>query len=156
MPTTTLETPLGPIHIKSNGHRRPLVSFMELPRDLWDSQFDYVRDIGECEGHESLNGAHMGETVYCDGTCNAQPSEWHDLRFFEYRGSWYDLFDGFESVASNPYGTWAPIWVRDAGFNAWQTESAFSAVLVRYFEGEGDSTRLLDDGDSVVIGYAHW
>lgn len=23
-----------------------------------------------CEGHESLDGAHMGETVYCDGTCN--------------------------------------------------------------------------------------
>lgn len=25
--------------------------------------------VGECEGHESLDGAHMGETVYCDGTC---------------------------------------------------------------------------------------
>lgn len=23
----------------------------------------------ECEGHESLDGAHMGETVYCDGSC---------------------------------------------------------------------------------------
>jgi hypothetical protein len=23
----------------------------------------------ECPGHESLNGAHMGESVYCDGTC---------------------------------------------------------------------------------------
>jgi hypothetical protein len=23
----------------------------------------------ECEGHESLDGEHMGETVYCDGTC---------------------------------------------------------------------------------------
>lgn len=22
-----------------------------------------------CQGHESLDGAHMGETVYCDGTC---------------------------------------------------------------------------------------
>lgn len=22
-----------------------------------------------CEGHESLDGAHMGETVYCDGSC---------------------------------------------------------------------------------------
>lgn len=26
-------------------------------------------DPVECEGHESLDGAHMGETVYCDGTC---------------------------------------------------------------------------------------
>lgn len=24
---------------------------------------------GGCEGHESLDGAHMGETVYCDGSC---------------------------------------------------------------------------------------
>lgn len=23
----------------------------------------------ECEGHESLNGADMGATVFCDGTC---------------------------------------------------------------------------------------
>lgn len=23
----------------------------------------------DCEGHESLDGAHMGETVHCDGTC---------------------------------------------------------------------------------------
>lgn len=26
-------------------------------------------DDDECEGHEWLAGAHMGETVYCDGTC---------------------------------------------------------------------------------------
>lgn len=23
----------------------------------------------QCEGHESLDGAHMGESVYCDGSC---------------------------------------------------------------------------------------
>jgi hypothetical protein len=23
----------------------------------------------DCEGHESLAGAHMGQTVYCDGSC---------------------------------------------------------------------------------------
>jgi len=26
--------------------------------------------VTECEGHESLDGAHMGEAVYCDGTCS--------------------------------------------------------------------------------------
>lgn len=26
-------------------------------------------DEDECEGHESLAGQHMGETVYCDGSC---------------------------------------------------------------------------------------
>lgn len=25
--------------------------------------------INECDGHETLSGAHMGETVYCDGRC---------------------------------------------------------------------------------------
>jgi len=26
-------------------------------------------DDDGCEGHESLSGAHMGESVFCDGTC---------------------------------------------------------------------------------------
>jgi hypothetical protein len=26
-------------------------------------------DDNDCEGHESLAGEHMGETVFCDGTC---------------------------------------------------------------------------------------
>jgi hypothetical protein len=30
---------------------------------------DFLAELTECEGHESLNGAHMGESVYCDGTC---------------------------------------------------------------------------------------
>lgn len=28
-----------------------------------------IDESNECEGHESLNGAHMGESVYCDGSC---------------------------------------------------------------------------------------
>jgi hypothetical protein len=28
----------------------------------------------ECEGHESLAGEHMGETVFCDGTCKTGAS----------------------------------------------------------------------------------
>lgn len=34
----------------------------ECERDCWD-------DENECDGHESLNGADMGRTVYCDRTC---------------------------------------------------------------------------------------
>jgi hypothetical protein len=30
---------------------------------------DEPDDEQGCEGHESLAGEHMGETVYCDGTC---------------------------------------------------------------------------------------
>lgn len=26
-------------------------------------------DDDQCEGHESLAGEHMGESVYCDGSC---------------------------------------------------------------------------------------
>jgi hypothetical protein len=26
--------------------------------------------INQCEGHESLNGADMGQSVFCDGSCN--------------------------------------------------------------------------------------
>jgi hypothetical protein len=29
----------------------------------------YADDDGGCEGHESLAGAHMGESIYCDGSC---------------------------------------------------------------------------------------
>ncbi len=39
------------------------------------STFTFAPDTGDeddeqgCEGHESLNSAHMGESVYCDGSC---------------------------------------------------------------------------------------
>jgi hypothetical protein len=41
-------------------------------RDVSDADWDEYKDGNdepECEGHESLNGAHMGETVYCRGAC---------------------------------------------------------------------------------------
>jgi hypothetical protein len=38
------------------------------PGDLADAFYAHDED-NQCEGHESLNGAHMGEAVYCDGTC---------------------------------------------------------------------------------------
>ena len=40
-----------------------------LPRE-WQHATD---DESACEGHESLAGKHMGETVYCDGSC--QPAQ---------------------------------------------------------------------------------
>jgi hypothetical protein len=34
------------------------------------AQENAANDEGDgCDGHESLSGAHMGETVYCDGSC---------------------------------------------------------------------------------------
>lgn len=36
-------------------------------RDYGDTEAE--EDDFECEGHDSLGGAHMGKTVYCDGSC---------------------------------------------------------------------------------------
>jgi hypothetical protein len=35
----------------------------------YDHALSLQEDGPECQGHESLNGAHMGQTAYCDGTC---------------------------------------------------------------------------------------
>lgn len=36
------------------------------PGEEYESEDD---DENECDGHESLDGAHMGESVTCDGSC---------------------------------------------------------------------------------------
>lgn len=42
------------------GHRGHTTKFsLEVPEP----------EPAECEGHESLAGAHMGQSVFCDGTC---------------------------------------------------------------------------------------
>ncbi|MDR6117232.1 hypothetical protein QE370_000416 [Aeromicrobium sp. SORGH_AS981] len=33
--------------------------------------YDELEDA-RCEGHESLDGAHMGESVFCDGSCQVR------------------------------------------------------------------------------------
>jgi hypothetical protein len=37
--------------------------------DTADWREVYAAFRAECEGHESLDGAHMGEIVFCDGSC---------------------------------------------------------------------------------------
>ena len=68
----------------------------------------------------------------------------YDSRFFEYRGSWYDTQE-FQRVPSDA-----------SSFEGWdgvQTESYFSAVLIRYpFEWDG----MTVDYGAVVVAYAHW
>lgn len=34
-----------------------------------DTCWCFEDDENECEGHESQDGAHMGESVFCDGSC---------------------------------------------------------------------------------------
>lgn len=62
-------------------------------------------------------------------------------RFFQYRGSWYDDCE-FEP---------APDWIKALGYDTWQTESAFSAVVVTWFTKDGDT---LDD--EIIVGYIYW
>lgn len=46
----------------------PEISFGQAA-DMLDAIDDQDDDDDGCEGHESLAGEHMGETVFCDGTC---------------------------------------------------------------------------------------
>lgn len=76
------------------------------------------------------------------GAPDESNDEHYSSRFFEYRGSWYDSNE-FERATGEAFAAW----------DAWQTESYFSAVLIRY-PLEWDGTTV--DYDSVVVGYSHW
>lgn len=72
--------------------------------------------------------------------------EREDWRIFEYLGAWYDLNDGFTDGRDVD-------WVRAAGFNALQTDSYFSGIVVRWFDEDG--TYMPHDGE-IVVGRVHW
>lgn len=125
--------------VKTNGHVRPLQAYVDLPHNV-RADFDYIDpDKGEDTG-----------SVY-------------DLRFFEYRGSWYDLNDGFQRICRQSaqlrdplaYDSFALRVADDSPLIGWdgaQAESAFSAVLVRWakdWDGQLDT-------EAVVVGYANW
>ena len=44
----------------------------EVEYDLKLGRFVHDPADFECEGHESLNGADMGASVFCDGSCNPE------------------------------------------------------------------------------------
>jgi len=70
--------------------------------------------------------------------------EFYDPRFFEYRGSIYDCreFQVTPGVSE----------LNSLGWQGWQPESYFSAVVVKVFDSE---TNILFE-DEIVVGYAHW
>lgn len=69
------------------------------------------------------------------------PNDEHDSpRFFRYLGDAYDLHE-FEV---------APSWLKAQGFDGWQTNSAFSATVVRYFDADGYEL------EGVIVGRIHW
>ena len=64
-------------------------------------------------------------------------------QYVTYRGSRYALSEF----------TVAPDSVKALGFDGVAVESAFSAVVIRFFGRDGE---MIEDGDSAVIGYIHW
>lgn len=83
--------------------------------------------------HEVI-GEYFGEDYSIAG------EEWSP-RFFNYRGAWYDYYE-FESARDD---------VKALGFDGVQFESAFSAVVVSYFNKDGYE---LDN--EIIVGYIHW
>lgn len=92
---------------------------------------------------ELPTGVAAREFDYLDAAELATTGEDYSPRFVQYRGSWYDTQE-FDS---------SPDFARVHGFDAWQTQSVFSAVGLQWFDKEGN---LLDFGDSVIVGYMHW
>ena len=95
------------MNVITNNKPRMLLMWAELPGGIGGSEFDYVED-----------------------------GDRHELRFFNYRGTWYDAFE-FEYISDQPCyapfrGKWAAV----------QSDSYFTGVVLRWF----------DEFNSVVVG----
>ena len=64
-----------------------------------------------------------------------EESDRYNYRFFKYLDSWYDCHE-FEHASGD---------LRASGWHAWQTDSHFSATLIKY-----------TDDDTITVGRAHW
>lgn len=65
------EDDFGPLELEAaedDSDSEEVLSILQAEQDEDDDDWG-DDDEDECPGHESLDGAHMGETVYCDGSC---------------------------------------------------------------------------------------
>lgn len=109
--------------IKTNGHRRELHTFGELPAKARE-YFDYLSE-----------------------------DDHHWPRFVLYRGSWYDVLDFVRVTVAPEHASFGHNVDPDSPLAAWDaiaTESYFSAVLMRWWREED---YLEPDHDFVVMGY---
>lgn len=125
-----------PATITTNNHARGLVSYLALPESA-RAQFDYMLPS------TGMPDFPMQRAVLSDWTVE------HGIldvpRFFQYRGAWYDVQE-FEAGSTPGNAVPAP-------WQAWQTQSAFDAIVIRYpFEWDGVTV----DYDAVVVGHMHW
>jgi hypothetical protein len=74
-PATTLRWLMDPQRreygefLDAQDDRDPATVYREYRDRIEGAPESAEDDEGCCPGHESLGGAHMGESVYCDGTC---------------------------------------------------------------------------------------
>ena len=114
--------------ITTNHHARQLCSWNEVPAQIREDQFDYI-DTGDS-------------------------GEQYDLRFFRYRGYWYDTHE-FTYIIG--YGD-ARDGIRKAegsAFRDWdgaQPQSYWDAILMKYARQWDGSL----DPDAVVVAHASW
>lgn len=101
------------LNIVTNYHWRDKVYWHDLT-DEERADFNYVKTDDERDGWEG----------------------------FRYRGSVYDLNDGFEP---------APDAIRRHGFDGWEPQSYFDGIAVRYFDTDGNYV-----DDAVVVAHFHW
>lgn len=85
-----------------------------------------------------LPEAEQSNFDYVDG------GERYTHRFFEYLGSWYDVEE---------FSTDTMDEMRARGFDGIQTDSYFSATVVKWFDEDGIYTPA--EGE-VVVGRIHW
>jgi hypothetical protein len=131
-----LEPTLENVTIKTNGHARPLLPYNQLPDEVGPKVFYYI-----------------GDEVDLDD--NGDADELYNPRFFEYRGSWYDTqqFVRIETERTNSFTIAVEKGNPLLKWDGCQTESYFSAVLIRYpYEWDG----ITLDTDHIVVGYSHW
>lgn len=105
-------------HVCTNGQERPYLKTWEMTQAERD-EVGYAFDaVGRGDGFE------------------------HELqeRFFRYRGSIYDVLDGFE---------WSDR-MRAIGWDELQTSSFFDGVVVRHFDVDGNQL------EGVVVGHIYW
>lgn len=95
------------MNVITNNKPRMLLMWAELPEGIGGSEFDYVDDADR-----------------------------YEPRFFNYRGTWYDVFE-FEYISDQP--CYAPFRGKWDGV---QTDSFFSGIVLRWF----------DEFNSVIVG----
>lgn len=117
--------------VTCNWHERPLIDWTELVHvmgcEAAEAEFPYMLDaLGDDAVLEEFN-----------------------TRFFKYRGMWWDA-ENFEA-ARLAFANGTDSNVRMLGFDAASPQSAWDAVVLSWFDRDGDVRE-----NAVVVGHLYW